>query len=56
MSMKGDLPGLSNFCAGTMGSYQYSTSRSAEAAAAGSVAAADGPAVAAGAVRHCERP
>ena len=25
MSMKGDLPGLSNFCMGTIGSYQYST-------------------------------
>ncbi|MNP80767.1 hypothetical protein D3C76_1789530 [compost metagenome] len=28
MSMKGDLPGLSNFCCGYMGSYQYSTLRS----------------------------
>jgi hypothetical protein len=25
MSMKGDLPGLSNFCPGTIGSCQYST-------------------------------
>ena len=28
MSMKGDLPGLSNFCCGYMGSYQYSGWRS----------------------------
>src|SRR5258708_13070922 len=25
ISMKGDLPGLSNFCPGTIGSYQYRT-------------------------------
>mmetsp|Transcript_53133 Transcript_53133/g.124327 ORF Transcript_53133/g.124327 Transcript_53133/m.124327 type:complete len:228 (+) Transcript_53133:1166-1849(+) len=28
MSMNGDLPGLSNFCCGTMGSYQYRALRS----------------------------
>ena len=28
MSMKGDLPGLSNFCPGAIGSCQYSTLRS----------------------------
>ena len=27
MSMKGDLPGLSNFCPGTIGSCQYKTRR-----------------------------
>jgi hypothetical protein len=37
MSMKGDLPGLSNFCVGTMGSYQYSTLRSAAAPAWGTL-------------------
>src|SRR3989344_3930717 len=34
MYMEGDLPGLSNFCVGTMGSYQYSTLRSAFAVSA----------------------
>src|SRR5690554_8230950 len=29
MSIKGDLPGLSNLCCGIIGSYQYSTSLSA---------------------------
>ncbi|MND01347.1 hypothetical protein D3C83_203070 [compost metagenome] len=33
--MKGDLPGLSNFCCGYIGSYQYSTFRSGEAEGAG---------------------
>ena len=35
MSMKGDLPGFSNFCCGNIGSYQYSTLRSGCGAAAG---------------------
>jgi hypothetical protein len=39
MSMKGDLPGWSNFCVGTIGSYQYSTLRSASPADAAAVAA-----------------
>lgn len=40
MSMKGDLPGLSNFCCGYIGSYQYSTLRSSCGAGSASALAA----------------
>ena len=51
MSIKGDLPGLSNFCVGDMGSYQYSTLRSAAAPAWGTA-----PSATCVLLRHWDRP